>query len=257
MFEYNIDGVICKINEKNSNMLMDIKVEKLKKGEVKLYKEECSEMAILLMSGNWKISWENIDREAKRTSLFDEEPICLHVSKSIEVKVEALEDTEILLQCTNNERSFEATYYNEENCKSDIFGEGVAQGTCRRVVRTIFDYNNAPYSNMVMGEVITYPGRWSSYPPHHHPQPEVYYYKFDKPQGFGVSIIGDNSFVAKDNSVALIQGGLVHPQSTAPGYAMYYCWMIRHLDNNPWTARIDDEAHTWILDEDAKIWEGK
>ncbi|MEG0669100.1 MAG: 5-deoxy-glucuronate isomerase, partial [Clostridium sp.] len=113
------------------------------------------------------------------------------------------------------------------------------------------------YSNMVMGEVITYPGRWSSYPPHHHPQPEVYYYRFDKPQGFGVSIIGDDSFVVKDNSAALIPGGLVHPQTSAPGYAMYYCWMIRHFDNNPWTARIDDEAHIWIIDKDAEIWEGK
>ena len=31
-------------------------------------------------------------------------------------------------------------------------------GTAQRVIRTIFDYNNAVYSNMVVGEVISYPG---------------------------------------------------------------------------------------------------
>jgi len=25
--------------------------------------------------------------------------------------------------------------------------------------------------------------------------------------------------------------------------------MIRHLDGNPWTDRIDDPAHVWLLDE--------
>ncbi len=33
---------------------------------------------------------------------------------------------------------------------------------------------------------------------------------------------------------------------------MYYCWMIRHLDGNPWTDRIDDPAHVWLLDENRK-----
>jgi len=107
---------------------------------------------------------------------------------------------------------------------------------------------------MVIGEVITYPGKWSSYPPHHHPQPEVYYYRFNKPQGFGCSIIGDEVYKITDSSMSIIPGGLVHPQTSAPGYAMYYCWMIRHLENNPWTDRIDDKAHEWLLEPDVKIW---
>ena len=42
-----------------------------------------------------------------------------------------------------------------------------------RIVRTIFDLSNATDAKLVLGEVISYPGKWSSYPPHHHPQPEV------------------------------------------------------------------------------------
>ena len=108
---------------------------------------------------------------------------------------------------------------------------------------------------MVNGEVINTPGRWSGYIPHHHPQPEVYTYKFDKPQGFGAAFIGDNAFKITHNSWAEISADLMHPQVTAPGYAMWYSWMIRHLDGNPWKkTRTDLPEHTWLLDPKAEIW---
>ncbi|VYU34562.1 5-deoxyglucuronate isomerase [Clostridium tertium] len=257
MFKRDIKEVVCEMNGEHSNMLMDVKTYKIAEGELKELFEDEKEMAVLLIDGEGSFAWDDREEAIKRTSLFDEEPTCLHLSKGKKVVVKATKDMEILVQCTDNNDEFESKFYTPQNIKSDVFGEGVLQGTSRRIVRTIFDYNNAPYSNMVMGEVITYPGKWSSYTPHHHPQPEVYYYRFDREQGFGVSIIGDDAFVIKDRSAAFIPGGLVHPQTSAPGYAMYYCWMIRHLENNPWTDRIEDEAHTWMLKEDAKIWEGK
>jgi 5-deoxy-glucuronate isomerase len=109
---------------------------------------------------------------------------------------------------------------------------------------------------MVLGEDLHFPGRWSSYPPHHHDQPEVYFYRFDKPQGFGVSIIGDQPALVMNNSISAIPGGLDHPQAAAPGYAMYYVWMIRHLEGNPWTARVDTPEHAWLHDPKALLWEG-
>ena len=41
--------------------------------------------------------------------------------------------------------------------------------TAQRQVNTIFDYDTAPYSNMVLGEVINDRGNWSGYLPHYHP----------------------------------------------------------------------------------------
>ncbi|MGG7178006.1 5-deoxy-glucuronate isomerase [Clostridium paraputrificum] len=251
------DNIISEINGKNKNMLMDTKVVKISKEDKVTYLDTNKETAILHISGSIKLIWEDKIYLNTRKSLFDEEPSCLHISKGVEVTIVAIDEAEILVQQTENDRTFESKLYTEKNIRSDVFGDGVAGGACRRIVRTIFDYNNAPYSNMVMGEVITYPGRWSSYPPHHHPQPEVYFYRFDKEQGFGACFIGEDTFKIKHNSVANIPGGLVHPQTSAPGYGMYYCWMIRHLKDNPWTSRIDDEAHTWIMKDDAKIWEGK
>ena len=45
-----------------------------------------------------------------------------------------------------------------------------------------------------MGEVVTAPGGWSSYPPHHHEQPEIYHYRFTEPQGYGHAECGDDVF---------------------------------------------------------------
>ena len=56
-----------------------------------------------------------------------------------------------------------------------------------------------------------------------------------------------------DNSFSAIPGGRLHPQSAAPGYLMYTCWMIRHLPGNPWlqTDRCEDDAYVWL--HEAKI----
>ncbi|WP_017354170.1 5-deoxy-glucuronate isomerase [Clostridium sp. ZBS4] len=251
------ENVLCEISGKNKDMLMDIVVEKLRKDEIKEYHNADKEIAVLLLTGKVKIAWNKDSEIIERKSVFDEDPWCLHVPKNIKVTVKCLEESELIIQSTDNQNNFEAKLYSPDKCRSDIFGEGTWNGTARRIVRTVFDYNNAPYSNMVIGEVITFPGKWSSYPPHYHPQPEVYFYKFNKEQGFGFCLNGDNAYKISNNSFSTITGGDVHPQTSAPGYAMYYCWMIRHLENNPWTDRIDVEEHKWLWDKDVKIWPDK
>lgn len=102
---------------------------------------------------------------------------------------------------------------------------------------------------MVLGEIITKQGGWCSYIPHWHPQPEVYYYRYERPEGFGACIIGDNAYKVTDGSFAAITPGETHPQATAPGYAQYCVWMIRHLPGNPWTSRADDPRYEWLMTE--------
>ena len=114
-------------------------------------------------------------------------------------------------------------------------------------MNTVFDYDNAPFSNLVVGEVLARQGRWWSYIPHYHPQPEVYYYKFEREEGFGACFIGDEAHTIKDGSAGCFPGGKTHVQVTAPGYPMYCCWIIRHLDGDPWLkTRIVDERYAWL-----------
>lgn len=252
MFDYlNFDDngvkVIARADGINANMLMDITVYRLKAGESVTVCESSKEAALLLLQGSVVYSFEDRQETAGRKNVFEEAPYCLHICRGKTAAVTAQEDSEILLQMTENAGEFETVFYTPEKCKIEVMGDKQWEGTAKREVLTLFDYQNAPYSNMVCGEVITKAGRWSSYIPHSHPQPEVYYYKFEKPQGFGACFIGEHVFKVTDGSAANIPGGLTHPQTAAPGYNMYYCWMIRHLDGNPWTTRDNDPAHTWLL----------
>ncbi len=242
--------------EENSeqNMKMDIGLIKLGAKMTEIRCDAEKESAFLLLTGEVEFVWEGERQIAKRASVFDEEPYCLHLPAGAKVTITAQTESEIILQKAVNKKSFAAKLYKPEDCRTVNFGEGVWRDTALRAVRTVFDYDNAPYSELVIGEVLTYPGKWSSYPPHHHPQPEVYFYKFDKPQGFGCSVIGDEVHKISHNSFAMIPGGKVHPQTSAPGYAMYYCWMIRHLPDNPWKDRINEACHEWLLEKDVKIW---
>lgn len=238
-----------------SAMLMDIGYQVMDSGEQLTFEDAKKETAFVILTGSVRISWQGHTAQMARTSLFDENPACLHVPAGIEVTLNADKASEVLIQKTKNDKDFAAKFYRPEDCQCDQFGAGMWNGAAERTVRTIFDYVNAPYSNMVNGEVVNRPGRWSGYIPHTHPQPEVYTYKFDKPQGFGCSFIGDDAYKITHNSFSAIPGGDSHPQVTAPGYAMWYSWMIRHLPSDPWNkTRTDDPNHVWLLDPQAKIW---
>src|ERR1044071_2306516 len=87
------------------------------------------------------------------------------------------------------------------------------------------------------------PGRWSSYPPHHHAQPEIYHYRFTEPQGYGLAENGPQVFRVKQYDTVKIFDGNDHAQTAAPGYGMYYAWVIRHLPDNPYGIPDFTEEH--------------
>ncbi|MGI6702181.1 MAG: 5-deoxy-glucuronate isomerase [Christensenellales bacterium] len=254
MFGYpeyaNNKKIISRTGGKNKDMMMDITLYILKPRETRRIYHKDKETAVLLLSGRLKFDWLNRSETVSRKDVFSEDASCLHFPKGVNVKVTALTECEILVQSTTNERDFAVKLYRPEDIQFFVSCQGKWENTAVRDVKTVFDYTNAPYSNMVLGEVIARQGRWWSYIPHNHPQPEVYYYKFQRPEGFGACFIGETAYTIKDGSYGAFPGGMNHPQVTAPGYPMYCCWMIRHLLDNPWTDRIDDSRYTWLTEVD-------
>lgn len=248
---------ITDMNGVGSNMLMDIGVQVIPAGGKVTFCDPDKETAFLLLDGSVVFRWKGEEAAAERTSLLEQGCTVLHVCKGIEVVIEAVTDAQVQIQKTTNEKTFASKFYRPDDCNNGVFGDGQWGNTARRIVRTVFDLSNAPYSNMVLGEIINFPGRWSSYIPHGHDQPEVYYYRFQRPEGFGAAFIGEEAFKIYDNSALCIPGGPTHPQAAAPGFVMWYSWMIRHLDGNPWNSRDIDKRYEWLLDEDVKIWPEK
>lgn len=248
--EFNSDGekILTTYDNEYRDMLMDIRVYKIKEDSVRTFSRAGEETAVLLLNGIVEISWENESITVSRKDVFTEGPWALHVCKGKEIKVKAMEDSRILVQCTHNDNEFDSKLYSPEDAPWNTVYEGKFGGNAVRKVNTIFDYTIAPYSNMVLGEVLNNRGNWSGYIPHSHAQPETYYFMFDRPEGFGASFVGDDVFKITDGSFSAIPGGKTHPQAAAPGFLMYTCWMIRHLDGRPWTQRVDDKRYTWLYD---------
>ena len=61
-------------------------------------------------------------------------------------------------------------------------------------------------------------------------------------------------YKVRNRDTVCIPPGLDHAQCAAPGYGMYYSWVIRHLPDNPYTVPDFTEAHAWTMDPDAPFW---
>jgi 5-deoxy-glucuronate isomerase len=213
------------------------------------------ETAWLLMSGTITGSAGDMRFSFDRKSLFDESASCIHVAAGTRVRIEAHSEVELTVYSCANRRQFAPRVFGAEQVPNEPRGRGQVGGRALRYVRTIFDRNNSPEEvELVLGEVVTFPGGWSSYPPHHHPQHEIYHYRFTDPHGYGHAELGEDVVKVRQYDTVKIPAGLDHAQCAAPGYGMYYSWVIRHLPDKPYTVPEFTAEHAWTMQPEASFW---
>ena len=251
-FDEKGEKILCTYDNDYSECRMDIRCYRMPAGTKRSFGRPGEETAVLLLNGKITYEFDGQTATVSRESVFTEGPWTVHASQNIAITVTAEENSDILMQCTKNDKDFGAKLYAPEECPWKWSGVGKYNNTAQRRVNTLFDYDIQPQSNMVLGEILSEPGNWTSYLPHRHVQPECYYFLFDKPMGFGASFMDENVYYIKDGSFAAITGNVLHPQAVAPGYVLYTTWMIRHDDGNPWlqTDRNYDEAYLFLDDID-------
>jgi 5-deoxy-glucuronate isomerase len=214
-----------------------------------------TETAWLLMKGRISGRADTVPFELGRESLFDESASCIHAAAGTAVSIRAETDCELTVYRCQNRKEFPARIFTPDQVPNEHRGKGQVAGRCLRFVRTIFDGTTSPReAELVLGEVVTLPGGWSSYPPHHHRQPEIYHYRFTEPQGYGHAELGESVFKVRDGDTVCIPPGEDHAQCAAPGYGMYYSWVIRHLPEDPYTVPDFTEEHAWTMGKDASYW---
>ena len=125
----------------------------------------------------------------------------------------------------------------------------------RREVHDIVDAR-FPAARLLVGETFNPPGNWSSYPPHKHDEvrqgesklEEVYYFRISPPVGFALQRIyregeqGEVLLIEDGDTVAIPAD--YHPVAAAPGYQVYYLWMLAG-EERALRAR-DDARHAWV-----------
>jgi 5-deoxy-glucuronate isomerase len=213
------------------------------------------ETAWLLMDGAVEGRVGELSFAFDRQSLFDESASCFHASADTSISMSFLSYTEFTVYSCSNTRPFAARVFQPEDVANEPRGKGQVNDRCLRYVRTIFDGSDSdPNTELVLGEVITFQGGWSSYPPHHHAQPEIYHYRFTEPQGYGHGELGETVLKVRNFDTVKIVNENDHAQCAAPGYGMYYSWVIRHLPDDRYTVPEFTEEHKWIMNKDAKFW---
>jgi 5-deoxy-glucuronate isomerase len=138
-------------------------------------------------------------------------------------------------------------------------------GQCSRQVNNIATPDVLDADRLIVCEVITPSGNWSSYPPHKHDEDrgetesvleEIYYFEVaDGPAGPGVAyqrVYGtadrpvDVLAEVSDGDVVLVPHGWHGPSMAVPGYDLYYLNVMAGPGEHRAWLICDDPAHAWV-----------
>ena len=227
-----------------------------------------NEFALVNLTGRYGVnsnrgSWSGI---GGRASVFTGGAHALYLPRRTQLEVIAEEGGEFAVTWVPTDRDSAPWLIQPENVKRGIRGGD-------NVSRQINDLlpPGSPVHRLVLVEVYTPSGNWSSYPPHKHDRhivgadgalieadlEEVYFYKIDRPQGFAYQRVytspesplqaaghGFDAVVrAEDNCAVLVPEGY-HPVVSGPGYTTYYLNVLAGSAQS--LANQDDPAHTWV-----------
>jgi len=211
------------------------------------------ESALVLLAGD--VEWNGT--RAQRSDVFDAPASAVYLPPGASVDVIARERSELALAstvgCALSPGRDTPDVIRPERVVVHHRGRAPWQRQVHDVVA-----QNVSARHLIVGETFNEPGQWSSFPPHKHDgtdgEPaleEVYYFRFDRPGGFGFQGLYDAS--GDERAIFLRHGTVVgiprgyHPVSAAPGYRLYYLWAL--VGARRQLAMHEDPAHAWLNEQ--------
>jgi 5-deoxy-glucuronate isomerase len=193
-----------------------------------------------------------------RASVFDPiPPPVVLVAPGVSLEVEALGAARVALAGAPGGDLRETRLIEAASMRVEARGSGQTARTVRHLLPP-----DAAAGRLLLVEVLTPGGNWSSYPPHKHDvedQPtesqleELYYYRFAKPQGFAFQRVYtadrslDEAITPMDGDVVVVPRGY-HPVGAAAGYDCYYLNVMAG-PTRLWHFTLDPD-HAWLMDWD-------
>ncbi len=234
---------------------MSFFVRRMQPGDVFRTRTEHEEAAFVLLGGICTVDWGQGKQSAgKRKDVFDGLPYTLYLPRGNEATFKAETVCEIAECRVPSEASLKPRLITPADVASSLRGGGNASRQIVDIIRPDF-----PADKLVVIEVYTPGGNWSSYPPHkhdvHNPPAEVdldeiYYYRIDHPkEGFALQrlyspdLSRDYTVRAKDGDAVLVRSGF-HPVVAGPGYNVYYLNFLAGTSRT--LAVTEDPNHVWL-----------
>ena len=243
--------------EKANWKFVGFEVHDLKKGETLTGGSNQREFCVVLLSGSlfFKAESQVFGLKKGRESVFDTKPpIAMYVPMKNDWEIKANEKSEVAIcSAPGTKGQLKPRIINSKNMSKEIRGKG----SNTRYICNILPENEAADSLLVV-EVVTPSGNWSSYPPHKHDTDnlphetyleETYYHRVRPNQGYVVQrVYNDNrtldeNISATDRSVVMVPEGY-HPVGVPYGYKSYYLNVMAG-PKRIWKFQNDPD-HDWI-----------
>jgi 5-deoxy-glucuronate isomerase len=212
---------------------LGLRALKLRAGETFRGETGGTEIAIVVMGGRCSVessdgSWNSLGR---RTNVFDGLAWTVYLSTDVSYRVIAETDLEIAVCSCPARNKFPSRLITPADVRVDTRGGGNAT---RQICNILMPEDAA--DRLMIVEVYTPAGNWSSFPPHkhqvHNPPVEVdleeiYYYRIDRPEGYAIQRVysydgvRNETLTVRDGEVVLIPDGY-HPVVAAHGFNVYY-----------------------------------
>ena len=214
------------------------------------------EVCLVPVSGRCHVAteaeeWRDI---GGREGPFDGPPHALYLPPGTRYRVEAATDLELAIASAPARRGVEPRLIRPEEIEVEVRGSGSMEREVRPILMA-----DRPAESLLVVEVLTPNGHWSSYPPHKHDRDalpeesyleETYYHRVRQKGGFAVQRVYtddrslDETLTVGDGDVVLVPKGY-HPVSAPPGYDLYYLNVMAG-PTREWKFK-NDPQHEWLF----------
>jgi 5-deoxy-glucuronate isomerase len=216
------------------------------------------ELAIVVLGGRCSVEstrgeWRNI---GGRANVFDGRPHTLYLPVHTRFEITSERGCDLALCYAKAEVEHTARLVAPDQVEVEIRGGGNATRQIHHMIKPGF-----PAHRLLVVEVYTPAGNWSSYPPHKHdvhnpPQEvdleEIYYYRVARPEGYAIQKVYtkdrriDQTLTVRDGELVLVPEGY-HPVVAAHGYDVYYLNALAGSARS--MAASDDPDYAWVRGE--------
>jgi 5-deoxy-glucuronate isomerase len=256
--EADKDGVVLTVTPASAGWgYVGFEVVKLAEGQSILRETGSNEVCLVLLSGRADVvtkdaAWAGI---GQRMSVFEKTPpYSVYVPNEDRYEVRALTDLELAICAAPGQGNHAARLIDP----SGVGVETRGYGNIERQIHNILP-EKEPADSLLVVEVFTPNGHWSSYPPHKHDRDdlpneslleETYYFHVQPEQGFAIQRVYtddrslDETLVVRDGQTVLVPKGY-HPVCAPPGYEVYYLNVMAG-PTRTWKFHNDPD-HAWLM----------
>lgn len=235
-----------------------LRVVRVQPGDTRTLATGGREMLVLPLSGGCAVHLEGRRFELRgRDSVFDGIADFAYLPPGSRVTLSSPAGAEVALPSAVADRALPPAYVAAADVPVEIRGAG----TATRQINNLFVAGGPAAHRLIVVEVFTPGGNWSSYPPHKHDDggtageselEEIYYFRIQGANGYGIhrtytadgSI--DETVAVRDGDVFLVPRGYHGPCVAPPEYPMYYLNVLAGPGESRSLGFSDDPAYAWI-----------